>query len=63
MSVTVGFENATSFVRSRDPSVQAVWAVNAGKERELSITSICSSSRGGMAMTGSAAMFVCVDNG
>jgi hypothetical protein len=56
MSTTQGFEKATSFVLSNEPSVQAVWLVNAGQVKELSTSSISSSSRGGMGIKDSEAM-------
>lgn len=57
MSITVGFEKATSFVLNRDPKCHAVLEVKVGKESELSRISICSSSRGGIGIAGSEAIF------
>ena len=56
ISITVGLSNAMSFVRRRDPRAQAVCDVKAGKERELSKSSICSRSLGGDGITGSVAI-------
>ena len=65
--MTVGLPKASSFVRSKEPSAHAVCEVKAGKVRELSRTSICSGSRGGVGRVGSDAIVwrfcwsVCID--
>lgn len=51
-----GFAKASNLVRSLEPSVHAVSAVNVGKRRELSTMLISSTSMGGIGMTGSVAM-------
>lgn len=54
--MTVGLANARRRVRRSEPNVHAVLAVKVGKQSELSMTAISSSTRGGSGMTGSVAM-------
>lgn len=56
MSITTGLVWASNFVLSNDPRAQAVYVVKVGKMSDLSMRSICSSSRGGGGIEGSDAM-------
>ena len=54
MSITQGFEKASSLVRRAEPRFQAVCEVKPGKRSERSMDSICSSSRGCVGIVDSA---------